>query len=412
MESKIFHASEGFRLLRGWRAFCRRWSREGVKFPVDDMQVPRYMPYNRKITIFLFPGLNFVAVVYDCQRRKGATLNESISSFCGPSSTLYYNATRDFSKAFYIFACGINVIISISSTLGNILVLCAIRKCESLHPPSKALLFSLAMTDLFVGIAVLPLSIAYYLTIILEMLNYYCVIAVSYATTSRFISSLSLATIVTISVERYMAFRLRLRYRVVVTFKRVVSILVSEWIIAALWSGLRLWSDTASAIFGAVSLISCCLVAPACYFGIRRGIRGHVTQIRQQQNHGRTAIANNFDLAHYRKTLRNMMWISGLLIACYMPFVMALFATLILGRTHYTPFAAFFSTIAIYLNSSLNPVLYCWRIKDLRDRVMGYCHRTCNCLFHLTRSPTQNTGNTAASIPRPFQLQDPGKEDV
>ncbi|XP_015761233.1 PREDICTED: adenosine receptor A3-like [Acropora digitifera] len=339
-------------------------------------------------------------------------LNESISSFCGPSSTLYYNATRDFSKAFYIFACGINVIISILSTLGNILVLCAIRNCESLHPPSKALLFSLAMTDLFVGIAVLPLSIAYYLTIILEMLNYYCVIAVTYVTLSRFLSSVSLFTLVTISIERYMAFRLRLRYRAVVTLKRIVSILVSEWIAAALWSGLRLYSDTAGAISGVVSVLGCCIVAPACYFVIRRGIRSHVTQIRQQQNHGRTAIANNFDLPHYRKTLRNMMWISGLLIACYMPFLMALFATLILGRTHYTHFAAFFSTIAIYLNSSLNPVLYCWRIKDLRDRVMGYCHRTCNCLFHLTRSPTQNTGNTAASIPRPFQLQDPGKEDV
>ncbi|XP_044167256.1 adenosine receptor A2b-like [Acropora millepora] len=331
--------------------------------------------------------------------------SESISSFCGPSSTLYYNATRDFSKAVYIFACGINTIISISSTLGNILVLCAIRKCESLHSPSKALLFSLAMT------VVLPLFIAYHLTIILEMSNYYCVIAVSFATTSRFISSISLLTVVTISVERYIAFRLRLRYRAVVTFQRVVSILVSEWILAAIWSGLRFWNETAGAIFGVVSLICCCLIALACYFAIRRGIRG---QIRQQQNHGRTAIANNFDLPHYRKTLRSMMWISGLLIACYMPFLLALFATLIIGLKNSTRLAVDFSAIVVYLNSSLNPVLYCWRIKELRDGVLENCNRVCNCLFHLIRSPTQNeiTGNTTASIPRPFQRQGPGNEDV
>ena len=337
--------------------------------------------------------------------------NESISSFCGPSSTLYYNTTRDFSKAFYIFACGINMIISVSSTLGNILVLCAIQKCQSLHSPSKALLFSLAMTDLFVGIVVLPLFIAYHLTIILEMLNYYCVIAVFYATTSRFISSVSLLTIVTISVERYIAFRLRLRYRAVVTFQRVVSILVSEWILAAIWSGLRFWNETAGTIFGVVSLISCCLVALACYFAIRRGIRG---QIRQQQNHGRIAIASNFNLPHYRKTLRNMMWISALLIACYIPFLLALFAVLIFGLKNSTRFAVGFSAIAVYLNSSLNPVLYCWRIKDLRDGVLENCNRVCNCLFHLIRSPTQNeiTGNTIASIPRPFQRQGPGNEDV
>ena len=227
--------------------------------------------------------------------------------------------------------------------------------------------------------------------------------------------SASLLTIVTISVERYMAFRLRLRYRAVVTFKRVVSILVSEWIIAFLWSGLRFWSETAGAISGAVSLISCGLIALACYFAIRRGIRGHVTQIRQQQNHGRTAIAaSNFDLQHYRKTLRNMMWISGLLVACYMPFLLTLFATLIIGLKNSTRFAVGFSTIAVYLNSSLNPVLYCWRIKDLRDGVLENFNRVCNCLFHLIRSSTQNeiTGNTTASIPRPFQRQGPGNEDI
>ena len=234
------------------------------------------------------------------------------------------------------------------------------------------------------------------------------------ATTSRFISSLSLLTVVTISVERYVAFRLRLRYRTVVTFQRVVSVLVSEWIIAAIWSGLRFRNETAGAIFGVVSLISCCLIALACYFAIRRGIRGHVTQIWQQQNRGLTAFASNFDLLHYRKTIRNMMWICGLLVACYMPFLLTLFATLILGLKNSTRFAVCFSTIAVYLNSSLNPVLYCWRIKDLRDGVLENFNRFCNCLFHLIRSPTQNevTGNTTASIPRPFQQKGPGNEDV
>ena len=86
-------------------------------------------------------------------------------------------------------------------------------------------------------------------------------IAVTYGTLSRFLSSVSLITLVTISVERYMAFRLRLRYRAVVTLKRVVSILVSEWIAAALWSSLRLYSDTAGAISGVVCVLgSTCML--------------------------------------------------------------------------------------------------------------------------------------------------------
>ena len=130
------------------------------------------------------------------------------------------------------------------------------------------------------------------------------------------------------------------KFNMFITAVCVVSILVSEWIITALWSDLWFWSVTVSVIFGAVSLISCCLVGLSCYFAIRRGIRGHDTQIQQQQNHGRTAIANNFDLQHYRETLRNMMWISGFLIARYIPSLLALFAILILGLTHSTLFAA------------------------------------------------------------------------
>ena len=185
-----------------------------------------------------------------------------------------------------------------------------------------------------------------------KMATYYCVMAVSYISAlSNFYSLCIVLTIVTLSVERYLAFRLRLRYRAVVTFERVVFILISEWIIAALSSALRFWSITVSVIFGAVSLISCCLVALTCYFAIRRGIRGHDTQILQEQNHARTAISSNFDLPHYRKTLRNMMWISGLLIACYIPSLLALFARLIPGQTHSTLFSAV-ECVSIFRNLS------------------------------------------------------------
>jgi len=49
------------------------------------------------------------------------------------------------------------------------MILLALRECQSLHSPSKALLCSLAPTDLFVGVVVLPLFTAYYLKIILEI---------------------------------------------------------------------------------------------------------------------------------------------------------------------------------------------------------------------------------------------------
>ena len=340
--------------------------------------------------------------------------NESISSFCGPRTTLYYNATRNSSKALYIFASGINMIISILSTLGNMLVLCAIRKCESLHSSSKALLFSLAMTDLFVGIVVLPLFITYHLTIILEMSNYYCLIAVSYARTSAFISSASLFTIVTISVERYVAFRLRMRYRAVVTFERVVSILgfgvdpcrTVVWLVVFecnselfFWRGIfdrLLYSNTCMLLLHSSRDSSSCYANTATAKSRTHRNRRQLRFITLQENSSQ----HDVDIWTF--------------IACYLPFLFALFAILILGLTNSTRFAVHVSLLVVYLNSALNPVLYCWRIKDLRNRIMENCNRICNRLFHLIRLPTQGerTGNTTGSLPRPFQRQGLGNEDV
>ena len=101
-------------------------------------------------------------------------------SFCSSNSTHYYPAAQQFSKTVYISACVFSVICSFSSTLGNTMIVLALRKCQSLHSPSKALLCSLALTDLFVGLIVLPLFTAYYLMIILEIPGYYCVIAIIY----------------------------------------------------------------------------------------------------------------------------------------------------------------------------------------------------------------------------------------
>ena len=51
----------------------------------------------------------------------------------------------------------VNIIFSITSSLGNILILIALRKVTSLHPPTKLLFQCLAITDLGVGLTSQPL---------------------------------------------------------------------------------------------------------------------------------------------------------------------------------------------------------------------------------------------------------------
>ena len=287
-------------------------------------------------------------------------------SYCSSNSTHYFPAAQQFPKTVYISACVSSVICSISSTFGNTMILLALRKCQSLHSPSKALLCSLALTDLFVGLIVLPLFTAYYLTIILEIPRYYCVIAITYGRTTSFFGGVSLEIITTIAIDRYLAFHLRLRYREIVKLRRVVCILVIEWTLAAIWLGTWFWNRQINLLSGATGLFMCFLIVPLSYLSICRGFRRHVAQIHQQASFGRP---NDFNLVQYKKTVNNMLWIYGFFLVCYMPYLSSLFAIFAKGLNNSTRFALHLSAIATYVNSCLNPILYCWKIKELKEKV-------------------------------------------
>ena len=303
-------------------------------------------------------------------------------SFCNPTRSQSYATAQNVSNNIYIIACGLNVMCSISSTMGNAVILYALRKCQSLHSPSKALLCSLALTDLFVGLVVLPLLTAYYLTIILGLPGYYCIISITYGRTSTFIAGVSLQTITTIAIDRYLAIHLRMRYRELVKLRRVVCILVIEWIATAVWSGSWFWDEQVNKISGAVVLTICCCVTLLCYFSIHRNLRNHVEQIHLQNNSVEQAVA--FNIVQYKKTLNNMLWINGLLLVCYMPYLSSLLAILSTGLNNYTRFALHFSAIVVYFNSFLNPFLYCWKIKELKEHVIALfraLHNFLSCMY-------------------------------
>ena len=59
----------------------------------------------------------------------------------------------------------VNIFLSITTFLGNSLILVALHKESSLHPPSKLLYRCLATTDLLVGLVAQPLHVCYLLDV-------------------------------------------------------------------------------------------------------------------------------------------------------------------------------------------------------------------------------------------------------
>ena len=118
------------------------------------------------------------------------------------------------------FLSVLNTFMSVTSLLGNVLILIALHKESSLHPPSKLLLRSLATTDLCVGLISQPLLATYCMSLANEQGNMFrYALAAAFATGSIF-CGVSVLTLTAISVDRLLALLLGLRYKQVVTLKR------------------------------------------------------------------------------------------------------------------------------------------------------------------------------------------------
>ena len=132
----------------------------------------------------------------------------------------------------------INILLSVTAFMGNLLILVALGKESPLHPPSKLLLRSLATTDLFVSVVAEPLVVVYWVSVVKQNWHFcrYAQSAVYLA--GHVLCSVSLLTLTTIAVERLLALRLGLRYRQVVTVKRTYVMLTALWIFSVVASTL------------------------------------------------------------------------------------------------------------------------------------------------------------------------------
>ena len=86
---------------------------------------------------------------------------ESDQASCDELDIFFKDAMKDIIYVSDRIICAVNVLFSFISMFANILILYALYKASSLHSPSKALLCSLALSDLGVGAIVQPLFVAY-----------------------------------------------------------------------------------------------------------------------------------------------------------------------------------------------------------------------------------------------------------
>ncbi|XP_020625054.1 adenosine receptor A2b-like [Orbicella faveolata] len=201
-----------------------------------------------------------------------------------------------------IIFSALNIPLCITAFLGNVLIIVVLQKVSFLHPPSKLLLGCLASTDLCVGLITQPLYVSFLMIPAHSRLCHYLNIA-SF-TVGLLLCGVSLFTLTAISVDRLLALLLRMRYRQMVTLRRVRILVASLWISSVALAMTSFYNVRISTGITGVILLSCVATSIYCYVKIYYALRRHQARLRERVHQGeRNGGEIPVNMAQYRKTV-------------------------------------------------------------------------------------------------------------
>ena len=268
-----------------------------------------------------------------------------------------------------IINCALNAALMIITITGNSLVLTAIYKTPALRSPSITLLCSLAVSDLLVGLVGQPLYIAKHLKedILLRRISH-CIL---YGC-----CGVSLFTLTAISLDRFAALHYHMRYVTMVTTTRVIYTLHPVWLLIFPAFGIYVWDKFVYYTGAAVFIIICLSISLYSYIRIFQIVKRHQMQIHAQQQAVQSSEAGyNLNVMQLKKTSMNTFVFYVFLILCYIPMFILMMLNGILQK-NWTKESTFSATV-VFLNSTINPILYCWRIGELRTAVVKTAKKIC-----------------------------------
>ena len=294
-------------------------------------------------------------------------LDESLS---GTSANV-----RGFRLALIAF-CVFHSFLSYTTIILNIVTIHAIRKTALLPKPLRTLLLSLAASDVGVGLLVQPLYI-FTLVSRSKQKRIDCIYHKGLSAVIIFFCTSSLFNVVTISVDRFLAVHLHLRYQELVTHRRVIAAVISIWLSSAIISSSVFWNPLlfSSQIIGLVIMTVCLILVVIVYWRIYVVLKRHKNQIEGLQIQEVQQGVQNGDLSNFlklRKSALGTFYVCIVFLICYLPHCILFFFPLArplspISRNE----ARLYTTTLFFLNSSLNPVIYCWKMGPIRRTLMN-----------------------------------------
>ena len=265
--------------------------------------------------------------------------------------------------------CVFNAYLSYTATMLNIVAIYAIRKTSSLSKNLKTLLLSQAVSDFGVGLLVQPMVVAQCMNSNRNSETRLIPTKLLIFATNLFIFA-TLFSVTALCADRFLAIHLNLRYQELVTYKRVAAAVISIWVISALISMIRLFLPWHIMYVSFVITESACIITTTSlsaklYLTIRR----HINQIQVPQ------VAQNDQgesVQRKRKSAMASLYVYPVLIACYLPDICVLIIDASISEPRNDlQHLQFYTVTLLFLNSTINPLIYCWKMKRIQHTIVG-----------------------------------------
>ena len=263
----------------------------------------------------------------------------------------------------HIITSAINVPSMLVAIVGNSLILAAILSTPSLRSPAILLLCNLAVSDLLVGLVIQPLFIVsvFHSTRLLLTGIWFIL--------SNSACGISLCTLTAIVVDRFLALHYHLRYSTIVTSFRIKTFLTALWLMNFIFSGtVYFWSLRIFSLYLTIFVCLCLIISIFCYVRIFKIVRHQQKKIQCQHQAVNLPQGSTIsNLLQLEKSAINSFLFFIVMVLFYIP-VSTYLSLFITKNTWQSGWRV--ATTLVYINSSVNPFLYCWRIGDLRAAVL------------------------------------------
>ena len=290
----------------------------------------------------------------------------------------------DLHGTFILAMSVFNIIFAIVAALGNLLLIFALWKASSIPTVVRKLFLNLAISDHAVGIfpqLMYGIIRATMLNMAAEKENNSDILCSSRMLIVCYfflflLACSSFLTVSAIAVDRFLGIYLHMRYQELVTPKRVCLILVFLWFLSFGTAFLYISLSNLNRAVVAAMILFGSSVTSLAYIYIFKVVRYHRVHMHNQLR---------FSNSEARQTFREKKSLfTGFVV--YIVFLVLRFPHFCVVILRLSPrFEASFLVVnhltlfITLLNSSLNPVIYCWRYREIREKTKNIIRKLFGC---------------------------------